>query len=112
AAVATLADALAAAEAGRNASAIAELARELARLDIAGNRAQAALDLLKRLEAPLAGDADAWALRGNAEQRLALHHDAAVSYLAALRLKPGEGRWMLGAAISLAADGRQAEAQA
>jgi MSHA biogenesis protein MshN len=112
AAVATLGEALAAAEATRNASATAELARELARLDIAENRAQAALELLKRLEGTLGGDADAWALRGNAEQRLALHHEAAASYLAALRLKPGQGRWMIGAAISLAADGKPAEAQA
>jgi len=112
AALATLRDALAAAEAERNASATAELARELARLEMTGNRAQAALDLLKRLEGALGEDADAWALRGNAEQRLALHHDAAASYLAALKLRPGEGRWMVGAAISLAADGRQAEAQA
>jgi len=112
AAVATLREALAAAEAARNASAISELARELARLEMAGNRAQAALELLKRLEGTLGGDADAWALRGNAEQRLALHHDAAASYLAALRLRPGEGRWMVGAAISLAADGKPAEAQA
>jgi len=112
AALATLRDALAAAEAERNASATGELARELARLEMAGNRAQAALDLLKRLEGALGEDADAWALRGNAEQRLALHHDAAASYLAALKLRPGEGRWMVGAAISLAADGKTAEAQA
>lgn len=111
AAVATLGEALAAAEAARNAGATAELARELARLEIAENRTQAALELLRRLEGGLAGDADAWALRGNAEQRLALHHDAAASYLAALRLRPGEGRWMVGAAISLAAEGKHAEAQ-
>lgn len=112
AAVATLREALAAAEASRNPAAAAQLARELARLEMAGNRPQAAVDLLRRLEPSLGEDADAWALRGNAEQRLALHPQAAASYLAALRLRPSEGRWMLGAAISLAAAGDLAAAQA
>lgn len=110
-ALATLREALAAAEGARNVAAAAPLARELARLELAAQRTQAALDLLRRLEGLLAEDADAWALRGNAEQRLSLHTEAAASYLAALRLRPAEGKWMLGAAISLAADGRQEEAR-
>lgn len=105
AALATLREALAAAEGSRNPAAASSLARELARLEVAGNRPQAALDLLRRMEPVIGEDADAWALRGNAEQRLALHAEAAASYLAALRLKPAEGKWMLGAAISLAAAG-------
>ena len=110
-AVATLREALAAAESVRNQRTTAPLARELARLEVADNRAQNALDLLLRLESLFADDAEAWALRGNAEQRLALHAEATQSYLAALRLRPSEGRWMLGAAISLAAAGQLDEAR-
>lgn len=109
-ALATLREALAVAEAARNPAAT-PIARELARLEVADNRPQVALDLLRRFEGALADDAEAWALRGNAEQRLALHADSARSYLAAVRLRPAEGRWMLGAAISLAAEGRPDEAQ-
>jgi len=111
-AYATLREALAAAEASRDPQATRTLALELVRLELAGNRAQAALDLLRRQDALLGDDADALALRGNAQQRLMLHGEAAESYLAALRLRPTEGKWMLGAAISLAADGRTEEAQA
>lgn len=112
AALATLREALAAAEASRNDAAAASLARELARLEVAGDRPQAALDLLRRLERHFVDDGDAWALRGNAAQRLALHAEAAQCYLAALRAGPVEGKWMLGAAISLAADGDIATAKA
>lgn len=111
-ALGTLREALAAAEASQNAAAVMPLARELARLEVADNRPQAAIELLKRMDPVFGADAEALALRGNAEQRLALHADAAQSYLAALRLRPGEGKWMLGAAISLAADGKRDEAQA
>ena len=111
AALETLREALASAEAARNTRAVVPLVRELARLQVADNHAQTGLDLLKRLENLLIDDADAWALRGNAEQRLALHNEAAESYLAALRLRPTEGKWMIGAAISLAASGRQDDAR-
>lgn len=111
AALATLREALAAAESTRDQRAIVLLGREIARLEVADNRPQAALDLLKRLEGQFVADADALALRGNAEQRLGLHVDATESYLAALKLKPNEGKWMLGAAISLAANGKLDEAQ-
>ncbi len=111
AAMATLREALAAAENTRSQRVIGLLGREIARLEVADNRPQAAIDLLKRLENSIGNDADAWALRGNAEQRLALHQDAVASYLAALRIRPNEGKWMLGAAISLAVSGKQDEAQ-
>jgi Flp pilus assembly protein TadD len=111
-ALATLRDALAAAEAARDTQAVRLLARELAGLELAGNRPQATLDLLRRHANLFAEDADALALRGNAQQRLGMHSEAAESYLAALRLRPAEGKWMVGAAISLAADGRREEAQA
>jgi hypothetical protein len=109
-ALATLRDALAIAE-PRNPQVAGRLGRELARLEVAGERPEAALAVLRRLEGLLAGDADAWALRGNAAQRLSLHPEAASAYLAAVRLRPDEGKWMLGAAISLAADGRLDEAR-
>lgn len=111
AALAALRQALVAAEAARNTAATLALARELARLDVADNRPQDALELLRRLEPLLGNDADAMALRGNVEQRLAMHAEAAQSYLAALRMRPADGKWMLGAAISLAAIGRLDEAQ-
>lgn len=109
-ALATLRDALATAE-PRNPPAARRLARELARLEVAGERPDAALALLRRMEGLLVEDADAWALRGNAAQRLSLHPEAASAYLAAVRLRPEEGKWMLGAAISLAAEGRLDEAR-
>ena len=110
-ALTTLREALASAEATRNTRATSALARELARLEVADNRSQDALDLLKRLEPLLGDDADVLALRGNAEQRLAKHAEAAQSYLSALRMRPTEGKWMLGAAISLAAIGKLDEAK-
>lgn len=110
-ALATLREALAAAEATHNNRATVTLARELARLHVADNRAQDALDLLRRMESLLGDDAEAWALRGNAEQRLAMHAEAAQSYLTSLRMRPSEGKWMLGAAISLAAIGKLDEAK-
>ena len=102
---------LAMAEATRNNRATIVLAQELARLDMADNHAEDALNLLRRLEPVFSEDADAWALRGNAEQRLAMHAEAAQSYLVALRIRPSEGKWMLGAAISLAAIGKLDEAK-
>ena len=111
AAVATIREALAVAEAGGNSRATATLARELARLHVADNSAQAALDLLNRFDSLFAQDADALALRGNAEQRLSRHAEAAATYQAALRMRPTEGKWMLGAAISLAAIGKIEEAE-
>ena len=52
--------------------------------------------------------ADLWAVRANAAQRLSQHPEAADAYRMALRLRPGEPRWMLGAAVSLAAQGQLA----
>ncbi len=111
AAIETLRQALAAAEEHRDAAATQPLARELARMQVSENQSQVALDLLKRLESRFIDDADAWSLRANAQQRLGLHPEASESYLNALRLRGGEPRWMLGAAISLAAVGRLDEAR-
>lgn len=95
---------LAAPSAGNNAM-LAALARELARMELAEGRVSPALEMLTRLEPALTGFADVWAIRGNAAQRLGRHQESASAYLMALRLRPDEPRWMLGAAVSLAAQG-------
>ena len=93
-----------------NLSVLASLARELARMELAQGRASQALEVLTRLEPALSGFADVWAMRGNAAQRLGRHQESAAAYLAALKLRPDEPRWMLGAAVSLAAQGQTAGA--
>lgn len=91
-------------------AALVPLARELARMLIAENQNGQAFDLLTRLEPVLSSQADLWAVQGNAAQRLGRHPEAASAYAMALKLRPGEPRWMLGAAISLAIQGQLAEA--
>jgi Flp pilus assembly protein TadD len=91
-------------------SALASLARELARMELADGQVSQALTVLTRLEPQLSQLADVWAMRGNAAQRLGRHTEAAQSYQKALTFKPDEPRWMLGAAVSLAAQGQTAAA--
>ena len=93
-----------------NNSALASLARELARMELAEGRVSQALEMLTRLEPALSGVADVWAIRGNAAQRLGRHPESAAAYQMALKLRPNEPRWMLGAAVSLAAQGQTAAA--
>ena len=93
-----------------NNSVLAALARELARMELAEGRVSQALELLTRLEPVLSDVADVWAIRGNAAQRLGRHPESAAAYLMALKLRPNEARWMLGAAVSLAVQGQTAEA--
>lgn len=116
-AIALVREALAAAERANlagtssgNNSVLAALARELARMELAEGRVSQALELLTRLEPVLSDVADVWALRGNAAQRLGRHPESAAAYLMALKLRPNEARWMLGAAVSLAAQGQTAAA--
>jgi MSHA biogenesis protein MshN len=92
--------------------ALPSLVRELARMELAEGRASQVLDLLIRLEPLVSGQADLWAVRGNAAQRLGQHQQASNAYLAALKLRPNEPRWMLGAAVSLAAQGQMVAAAA
>ncbi len=82
------------------------LVRELCRMELAEGHTAQVMTLLTRLEPVLAEQADIWALRGNAAQRLGRHQESATAYLAALKLRPSEPRWMLGAAVSLAAQGQ------
>jgi MSHA biogenesis protein MshN len=93
-----------------NTAALGPLARELARMELAEGQVSQALEMLTRLEPALSGSADVWALRGNAAQRLGRHQESAAAYLMALKLRPDEPRWMLGAAVSLAAQGQTASA--
>jgi MSHA biogenesis protein MshN len=93
-----------------NNAVLASLVRELARMELAEGRVSQALEMLTRLEPALSGVADVWAVRGNAAQRLGRHQESAAAYLMALKLRPGEPRWMLGAAVSLAAQGQTAAA--
>lgn len=107
AAVALLREAVAVAERAPDAEAQLPLVvRELARMELAQGRSGAALDLLTRLEPRLAGHSDLWAMRGNAAQRLGRHAESVQAYQRALELRPGEQRWLLGAAVSLAALGQ------
>ncbi|MFN7445138.1 MAG: hypothetical protein ACK5RC_08235 [Curvibacter sp.] len=90
----------------RDTELLARLVREQVRMELALGRPGNALALLTRLEPDLSQQADLWAVRGNAAQRLGRHAEAVLAYLAALQLRPGEPRWMLGAAVSLAAQGQ------
>lgn len=89
-----------------DAALLAMLVREQTRMELAQGRPAAVLDLLTRLEPLLSTQADLWAVRGNAAQRLGRHQESVRAYLTALQLRPGESRWMLGAAVSLAAQGQ------
>lgn len=85
---------------------LSQLVREQARMELTLGRPGAVLSLLGRLEPVLSGQADLWAVRGNAAQRLGRHQEAVQAYGMALQLRPGEPRWMLGIAVSLAALGQ------
>lgn len=116
-AIALLQDAVAAAEraAQTNASAansqtLVSMLRELARMELAEGRASAVWDLLTRQEPLMANQPELWALRANAAQRLGRHQDSVQAYTTALQSRPNEQRWLLGAAVSLAALGQTSAA--
>ena len=89
---------------------MAAMVRELARMELADGQVSNAHKLLVRLEPQISQVADLWAMRGNAAQRLGQHAEAASSYRRALKLKSDEPRWLLGLAVSLAAQGQTTEA--
>ena len=93
-----------------SAGVVLAMLRELVRMDMAMGQDAAVVALLRRFERVATKEPDLWALRGNAGQRLGQHADAVLAYQQALRLRPGEPRWMLGAAVSLAAQGQTAAA--
>lgn len=115
AAISSLQEAVAVAERGTQGVAgtsviLVPLVRELARMELAEGRPAAVWDLLQRLEPLLANQPELWALRANAAQRLGRHQDSVLAYTTALQTRPGEQRWLLGAAVSLAALGQTAPA--
>ena len=86
------------------------LVRELTRMQLAESRHSAVWDVLTRLEPQLGTAPDLWAIRGNAAQRLGRHQDSVHAYMTALQSRPTEQRWLLGAAVSLAALGQTSSA--
>ncbi|MFZ3127528.1 MAG: hypothetical protein WA136_05870, partial [Rhodoferax sp.] len=86
------------------------LVREMARMQMAEARFGAVWEWLTRLEPLLGNQPDLWAVRANAAQRLGRHQDSVHAYMAALQSRPNEQRWMLGAAVSLAALGQTGSA--
>jgi len=98
------------ADAGQDVRWLSMAAREYVRVTVAQGRAVDALAMLTRLEPRLRQVADIWALRGNTAQRLGLHAQAVHAYMQALELSPGQARWMLAAAVSLAAQGQTTRA--
>ena len=95
---------------GPGAAAGLVMVRELVRMEMVLTHHAEVLAVLKRHERVWAGQADLWAVRGSAAQRLSQHAESAQAYLMALKVRPGEPRWMLGAAVSLAAQGQAGQA--
>ena len=109
-AVNSLQAAVAVAERQDSAGMLVPLVRELARMELAQDRPAAVLELLTRLEPQLTNQADLWAVRANAAQRLGRHQDSVLAYGVALQSRPTEARWLLGMAVSLAAMGQTSQA--
>ena len=86
------------------------LVREMARMQLAESRFGAVWEMLTRLEPLLGNQADLWAIRANAAQRLGRHQDSVHAYMMALQSRPDEQRWLLGTAVSLAALGQTSSA--
>lgn len=86
------------------------LVRELTRYQLVESRHAAVWDVLTRLEPQLGSVPELWAIRGNAAQRLGRHQDSVHAYMVALQSRPHEQRWLLGAAVSLAALGQTTSA--
>lgn len=86
------------------------LVREMARMQLAEGRFGAVWEMLTRLEPLLGNQADLWAIRANAAQRLGRHQDSVHAYMVALQSRPDEQRWLLGTAVSLAALGQTSSA--
>lgn len=115
AAILTLQEAVTTAERGGQGIAgasetVVPLVRELARMELAEGRPAAVWEMLVRLEPILANQPELWAMRANAAQRLGRHQDSLVGYTTALQARPSEQRWLLGAAVSLAALGQTTSA--
>lgn len=91
---------------GSGTTVLVPLVREMTRMQLAEGRFGAVWELLTRLEPLLGNQADLWAIRANAAQRLGRHPDSVHAYMMALQTRPNEQRWLLGTAVSLAAMGQ------
>ena len=96
--------------AGSSAVVLVPLVREMARMQLAEDRYGAVWEMLTKLEPLLGNQADLWAIRANAAQRLGRHTDSVHAYMMALQTRPDEQRWLLGTAVSLAALGQTTSA--
>ncbi len=95
---------------GAASTVLVPLVREMARMQLAEARFGAVWEMLTRLEPLLGNQADLWAIRANAAQRLGRHQDSVHAYMMALQTRPDEQRWLLGTAVSLAALGQTSSA--
>lgn len=86
-------------------------AQLLARLYVEHGAEHKALPVLQQARASGQADADFLALSATLAQRAGRHTDAITDFDAALRLRPAEGRWWAGLAISLEADRRWSAAR-
>ena len=96
--------------AGSSTVVLVPLVREMARMQLAEGRFGMVWEMLTRLEPLLGNQADLWAIRANAAQRLGRHPDSVHAYMMALQTRPDEQRWLLGTAVSLAALGQTTSA--
>ena len=83
----------------------------LARLQMEKGDGDGAWRTLQRMSAQGAASVEYHALTAAVLQRLGRHHEAADQYRAALSIAPNEGRWWLGLAMALEAEGNGAEAK-
>lgn len=84
-------------------------AMALARLQVDAGNVQGALATLQSHQPQAQGNADYLGFMGVLQQHLQRHHEAVLSYQAALRLKPREGRWWYALGLSLEVE-QQADA--
>lgn len=109
-AVATAERAAVSAPSAANTQTLVLLVREFGRMQLSEGRPAAVWETLTRLEPVLRDQPEMWALRANAAQRMGRHQDSVHAYMTALQSRPGEQRWLLGAAVSLAALGQTTSA--
>ncbi len=82
-----------------------------ARLQVDGNDLPGAWETLQRSLPNAVNQADYRAFCGTVLSRLKRHGEAVDHYRAALASNPGEGRWWIGLALALEADGRLPESR-
>lgn len=87
------------------------LAMALARLQLDRADANAAIETLQASAASAQNSPDYLAFFAGLSQRQSRHREAVEQYLAALRLAPNSGVWLMGLGISLQALGRNTDAQ-